>query len=128
MKARGFITPQIAMLIGVVAVMASLTIWALWERSGRLSCEVDRTAITAAYNVLADKVKQQNTAVIDLGKRGAAARKVGAEAIAKAEARNKEHEAEIALLRLAAAAPTPQGATCATAWTMIREAVKGVAK
>lgn len=118
-------------LVGVAAaavMMLSLTAWALWERSSRLSCEVARVQIEAAYTVLADKVKQQNTAVIDLGKRGAAAREVSRQATIKAEAKAKEREAEIALLRLAAAAPTPQGATCATAWAMIREAVKGVAK
>lgn len=128
MKTRGFMSVEMVIGLGVLLITGLLTTWALWERSGRLECQVARVQIADAYNVLAEKVKQQNAAVGDLARQGAAARKAGAEARAKAEADAQAHAAEVAALRLATASPTPGDGTCATAWGMIREALKGPPK
>lgn len=123
MRPRGFITPQLAVALGVAAAMAGLVIWALWERSGRLSCEVARVELTAAYTVLADKVKQQNTAVAQLKLAGVAATARGRAALNEVAIEAAKRQVEIDYWKQKAAAPTPAGATCTDAWREIRAAV-----
>ena len=108
-------------LLAALAAIAGLVAWALYERAGRLSCEVARVEITAAYTVLADKVKQQNAAMSELAAKGRAARQAGRSASIGAEAMAKEAEPEIASLKIDAAAPTPAGKTCVDAWAMIQK-------
>ena len=121
MTARGFLTPQLAILIGVAAVIACLTIWAYSERAGRLACEVERVQLRDAYQVLAGKVQEQNAAVTDLQRRSQAAMAQSRAALNVANVEAAKRQAEVDYWREQAARPTPAGATCATAWAEIRQ-------
>ncbi len=64
-----------ALIVGAIAALLAcmaLTTWALFERSGRLSCKVDVVRLEGQVQVLADQLKRQSKAVIDHGAIGAA--------------------------------------------------------
>ena len=64
-----------ALIVGAAAMLIAclgLTTWALFERSGRLSCEVDRVALRAQVSVLSDQLNRQSKAVGDHAAIGAA--------------------------------------------------------
>jgi len=124
MNARGFLAPQLAILIGVAAVIAGLTIWVYSERAGRLACEVERVQIRDAYNVLAEKVQQQNAAVSDLQRKAAQAREAGRQAQIAAVALSESRAAEVAALQARIAAPTPVGQDCRDVWQAIRKSLQ----
>lgn len=127
-RQRGFISPQLAGLLAVAAIIAGLTIWALVERSGRLACAVERQQFQDAYGVLASKAQEQSAAVAELGRKGAAAREAGRQAQIAAEAMAKERDAELARLGVQIAAPTPAGQDCRDVWQTIRGQVLGEGK
>lgn len=85
-------------LLAVALLCAGLTIWALWERSGRLACLVKIETLTWQLALLGQQVNEQNLKVRELKEASAAARKRGAEALSKAEARADTHRGEIAAL------------------------------
>lgn len=125
-KASGaFLTPQLAVLLATAAIMAALTIWALWERSGRLSCEVARVEVTVAYSHLAAQVAEQNAKVRQLAQAGAQAREAGRQATIAAEVKAQAMAGEIEALRARIAAPTPAGEDCRNVWAEIQRAVRG---
>lgn len=125
MRPNGFLTPQLAALLGIAVIMAGLTLWALWERSGRLTCEVARVEVTAAYTHLAAQVAEQNVKVKQLAQAGAQAREAGRQALIAAEATAQALSGEIAALRARIAAPTPAGEDCRNVWAEIQRVVRG---
>lgn len=114
-----------ARILVSLLILAALAGWALWERQGRLGCEVARVQLADAYAVLADKVKQQNDAVQDLARKAATAREAGRQAQIAAEAAAKAKDAEIIDLRARLAAPAPPGQDCRDVWTAIRKSLTG---
>lgn len=62
-----------ALIIGAIAALIAclaLTTWALLERSGRLSCEVDRVALKAQVSVLSDALNRQSASIERTAKAG----------------------------------------------------------
>lgn len=116
-----------ALLIGAMAMAVTclaLTAWALWERSGKLSCEVERVTLAAQVAVLADKLNTQNTAVDALGSLGNQIRgdvKTGLAKIGAAEAARAAKFAELADLIKKPPPVRADGkpADCADAWREI---------
>lgn len=115
------INARLVGLLSIALVLAGLVAWALWERGERLSCEAGRVEITAAYTVLADKVKQRNAAVAQLEARAATAYQAGQRAAIKAEKDAEAAAPEIAALKTDIAATTPAGKTCVDAWALIQK-------
>lgn len=78
MNQRGFITlPALSplgwVLVGMGVLCGLLTIWALWERSGRLDCKVELVTAQAQIAVLSDLVTRQNAGIQAAADAGAAA-------------------------------------------------------
>jgi hypothetical protein len=116
-----------ALLVGVLAmalVCAGLTIWALWERAGRLSLRAELTAAVDQGKVLADKLLQCDTATAatkSAGDRSVAEMRRLVAAVDKRFADTPERIRRLEdLLKL----PPPAGATCEDAWRAI-EAARG---
>lgn len=123
------------LLIGaavMIAVCLALTAWALLERSGKLSCEVEKeqlntkiASLEAQVGTLSDKLTTQNDAVKKLEKAAADAKRKGADEKAKAERLVAGNKSELERLRKAASNKTT-GATqsCADAVADVRRGLR----
>lgn len=126
MRQRGFIalpafTPLGWVLVGMGVLCLGLTIWGLWERSGKLSCEVDRVALQAQVAVLSDAVKRQNEGVDAVKAAGDQIAKDTARTLAAIRAEGRKREPELAEIAAILKNPTPAGADCNRAWSEIEK-------
>lgn len=108
-------------LIIAALVVASLTAWGFFERSGKLSCAKDNATLTAQVNTLSDKIDTQNKAVEALDKASKDASTSAKKALAASEAKDKLLLHERAKLKELQKAGTPKGAGCERGWDRIEE-------
>lgn len=102
-----------AVLIAIaaaLAIMLSLTIWALLERSGRLGCKVDLVQARDQVKVLADRLEDQTKAINDLGQATANGRLELRQMVARVTGEHSKTRQTVAQLEKAIQAPTPIGA------------------
>lgn len=97
-------------IIGALAVVASLSAWALFERSSRLSAAVKLDRCEMSLNL-------QNDKIIELGEREKRAKAAAARARAAAEARGKVNDAEHKRLR--DELTRPARGSCEAAWDFV---------
>ena len=116
-------SPRAIAAAAIVALIGSLVIWALLERSGRLSCAARAAELEAAYGVLADAAKRQSAAVAELEAKADAARDKGRQATIVATTEAKPQQAIVDAVALRLAAPTPTGKGCREALAEIRSAL-----
>ncbi len=117
-----------ALIVGaavmVIACLA-LTTWALLERSGRLSCEVDRVTLKAQVAVLSDQLTRQTGAVLDhkaIGEAVQEALRGDLDAIRKAAGRRDPLLQQLAdLVKQPPARADGKPADCNDAWAEIEK-------
>lgn len=119
-----------AMLVGLLAMLlacAALTIWALWERSGRLGATVQLTAAIAQQSVLADKLGQCDAGTAETKRVGDAAIAAMGGLVAAARKANEAGRAQATRIEDLLAKPPPPDAGCEDAWRAI-EAERNAAR
>jgi hypothetical protein len=121
-----------ALLIGALLMLAAclgLTVWALIERSGKLSAEKDLAVSAAQIGVLSASLNRQNASIEAVRSAGAAATAGARELVAAAKLANANNASLVLSVRevLNRPAPTkPDGTTagCEDAWRDIERAAK----
>lgn len=116
-----------ALLIGALAMLAAclaLTVWALIERSGRQSCEIDSVKLAGQVQVLSAAIERQNAGVEALQKAGAAAQAGVKALLAVADKLGKDKASLLIDVREVLNRPTPARADgtpagCTEAWAEI---------
>lgn len=114
-----------ALLIGAIAMLlacAALTIWALWERSGRLGATVQLTAAVAQQAVLADKLGQCDAGTAEAKRVGDAAIAAMGGLVAAARKQHEGSRQQVMRIEDLLAKPPPAGASCEDAWRAIEAA------
>lgn len=118
-----------AMLIGaaVLALLClSLTVWALLERSGRLSCEVESVKLASQVEILNASIERQNKGIDATVKAGEEARAATRKLIAQANRIAAGNQALIDETRGILSRPPPlrpdgKPSDCNDAWAEIEK-------
>lgn len=99
-----------ASAIAVLLALGSLTIWAFWERSGRLECKVDLVRAQDQVDVLARQLEAQTKAINDLGAITSRSRAELRKTVDLISAQHAQTRAEVRGLEDQLKAPTPKAA------------------
>lgn len=113
-----------ALLIGALVMLAAcmaLTVWALIERSGRQSCEIERVKLAGQVQVLSAAIERQNAGIDVVTKAGAAAQAGVKALLAAADRANASNASLVISVREVLNRPTPiradgKAAGCEDAW------------
>ncbi len=131
MRQRGFIalSPLGWVLVGMGILCAGMAGWALLERSGRLSCNVEGVRLQAQVSVLATALETQNRGIQATVDAGAAAQEEVGRLIQAARRLEQASAGMVAHARGVLAKPAPKrpdgkDVDCRDAWGEIESRVK----
>jgi hypothetical protein len=121
-----------ALLVAALAMLAAclaLTVWALIERSGRQSCEIENVQLEIQVQVLGVAIERQNAGVDAVNKAGVAVQAGVKQLLAAADRANAGRASLLGDIREVLNRPTPtradgKPAGCEDAWLEIEKRVQ----